>query len=521
MIMRGRVLQRGQIPASGFTLVEVLIACLLSSVVLGLAMKGFSTSQSIADQTRSKSLAAQEAAQGVREVTDILRRSAIVFYSGQPLKGSATGALNPAPAPAIVAGPGGGGPYNYPLIPAGSGIPAVFSTAPYVGAAPQLRYNIGIPTAPWGPLPTLSRAAFRFQVPGGGGPFFRDSTVAANRIHSSDPSLVANNEQTFFSAPLAYAAEAIMNPAPAAGQDNVGSMPIGWNFYVIYLAPMDIQSASDPLLPVPGASLAGKRDLGTGPIPWLRSTIPLELRVLTIRNVSAVSPSIAGDPYFGRQRYTEPGTPLPYVPSVPWDFKPGQCNYDPIAFPNNAAAPGLITTAGFTPFGLGGVTTHDTERVMGGLPHTNFNSLGNDPPTDNVFLTFLPAPLGLPGGVNANSSDRVLARWIDPDSPGGTFVRFANPMATNTLTFSAGVPNVSVPGCTPVLPGNVRYVDTIEGGFQYNDNVPVAANALVSVTTRYRTGRNLGFFFSTKSEDVSLEASVNYQTGTVIRTRRN
>jgi hypothetical protein len=276
---------------------------------------------------------------------------------------------------------------------------------------------------------------------------------------------------------------------------------------------MDITSFGDPLLPNPGMP----RDMGGDAPKWPRSTIPFELRLLSIRNISAAVGAPTA-PLWGRQVYGEPG-PAPanqIVPPVPWDFALGTCNYDPIQLADDPTAQALITAPGFLPFSgpmyVPSIGGHDSQRINGGGPHTNFGALGNDPPTAAVFTTFLP-------GFNAGNSisDRVLCRYIDPDNVNGTCIRFENPYVAQ-----AGFPHPVAAGGSPSLAGDRRYVDTIEGGFQYNANINLLPRrALVSVTTRYRTGKDLPFIFSTKSEEVSLEAAANYQNGTVLRRRRN
>lgn len=524
----------------GFTLIEVMVATLLVGIVMAMAMNGFSAAKRASDLSRSQALATEESARAVKEISDIVRRAAIVFYSGVPLKG--TSAAN-ATLTTVITVPGT--PGNVPLVTSNQVIPAIFKDTPYV-AVPQVKYSMSDPTQPIGVGAPMDRTQFRFQCYNDG--YFRDTNAVGGtkqRLRSSNPNLPTQDQ--FFSAPLLYAAEPIFSPEDTTsgvggldggvggGHDPMGSMPIGWNFYVVYLAPMDLNATpSSALCPATGGSIAAKRDLGGDPNDpgkpqWQRSTVPFELRLLTIRNVSAgTNPT---SPWFGRRPYNEPG-PAPQrqaVPPVPWDYDTGGCNYDPILLSDAGSAQSmLVTTPGYNPFNVGsGVHGVNRVRTAGAdFPHGNFRALGNDPPSNDCFsdnTCFLPtAVTGNATTLQANSSDRVIANWIDPDNPNGTFVRFENPLSGADANEGANPFNtVGNP-----LFGTQRYVNAYEGGFQYQTPMSsgaglVPVRALVSVTTRYRTGRDIAFTFSTKSEEVSLDASVNYQNNTIRRTYRN
>lgn len=523
---------RARASREGFTLVELLVAALLMGGVMAMAMQGFTTAKRSADLARSRSQGSQESTQAVEEIAGILRRSAIVFYSGLPLSGTAATdpTLNTAIANSAVDG--------MPRITSNSAIPAIFQTTPYTGAVPTVPFNMADPTKPYSTFTPMERPKFRFQAVGDG--YFRDPEQDANtkqRLHAADPNITPAWRQ-FFSAPLLYAAEPIFypadtsDPATTGGKEVNGSVPIGWNFYVVYLAPMDVGNGDSALIPVTGASTAAKRDMGGDPIndaahAWKRSTVPFELRLLTIKNVAAgVDPS---DKWFSRQSYTEPSG-RQAIPPVPWDYPQKLCNFDPILV-SDPQASSIMTPVGYAPYNPP-IANHAGSRVRWksrDFPHTNFGALGNDPPTNDCFEDghcFLSTAINVLVGfsfpatntLDGNASDRVLARWIDPDNPDGTFVRFENSRTDPKGMVPQGGGAASATG---PLNGQARYVDTIEGGYQYNGNAPLPTRALVSITTRYRTGRDIPFVFTTKSQDVSLEASYNYQQNTLIRLRRN
>lgn len=508
----------------GFTLMEVLIATALVGLVLGLALKGFARMQAMAALARSRATADHEASYAVSRIAALLKRCDIIYFNVRPLDQTPSSAFS------------GGGilPVDYlPPAPTAMHWPSqLFTLAAgtqkvlYPFGQPTQPYPSGVsnpPTAPSGFYSLHSVSDFRFFA---GTDAAKLGAGLTSRLTSNDPVATAAGASDFdkyFPSPLLYCAEAIFDThAPAgAAPDTSTRAPIGWNFYVLYLAPMELSGPNDPLAPEPiptglGLTLANiwskhgfdriKRDLGGASTPgtaWMRSTVPFELRLLTIPVVRAAkkdfSTSADTDPSstpWGGALDTD-GVPK----AAPYDYDPSlpapRVNYDPIPITMADHAYDFLTIASTNtpPYTACG------PRVLGTAEHQNYGNLGDDPPTGDVFNNLLGTP---PAGVTPTvPRDEVLARYVDPDNIHGTCVCLEN------MTMEGTHPYVNAYDTSPQWFSPGAYP---QRGLLYRQDAGYPRHALVSVTTRYRTNLAIPFQFSTSSEEVDLSALESYQS---------
>lgn len=497
--------------ARGFTLMEVLIACALVGLVLAMSMQGFMAINKVSNLSRSRMLGQSEAAKAVQEITQLLKRAHIIYFNALPLgvqsevnlAGANPNAMQNNPVIANNSAGAAAPPTALTTLAGGQqNIPYMFGSANLANLADHTVAGM------FGPANKFRRQQFR--VLNGG------ALTAGARLRSGDPSTVAGVDRDFPS-PLLYWAEATFVNAPDAANANrimSANIPRSWNFYVLYLAPMNLPRAHAALsFAGPPFNFAGdfgaRRTIAAGAPAaqrvYPRSTIPFELRLLTISNVPArktlspdnypadmpTDPSEAGSGHFL-------GAPFDHYRPGPAGSIGGQraVNYDPYALPMQAGSATtldrMVTRSGTSIWGSG-------ERVNGGGNHGNYNNIGNDPPTDAVLNYRSPA----------QATDRVLASYVDPDSVLGTTVKLGN--------------NLSAAGAGPL------WVDAYLGPHMWNTNggaIPAAPNgkapprrAMISVTTRFRNDRRIPFQFATETAEVELEALTGYQS--YVRTKRD
>jgi hypothetical protein len=233
------------------------------------------------------------------------------------------------------------------------------------------------------------------------------------------------------------------------------------------------------------------------------------------------------DPNVGR--ILAPGASLPdqaFFLEPPFDYDGrapnGQANYDPIPIrmidpPAARLDPNSLNNLFRFQSPAGATTARPASgpRIAGGGLHANFGMLGNDPPTQQA--------LGVRPGA-PEPSDVLLVPFIDPDSYPGTSCRFVN-----NLHQPPAAPNAN--GLIPLPSGGFyrRYVEMVGPACDYLENrvlslrgAPPGADeevgaygilpnrALISVTTRYRSRRDVPFQFATVQTEVSLDGVAQY-----------
>lgn len=509
--------------SAGFTLIEVLVAAGLVSVVLGLALKGFTEAKKIADITKAKVIAEEEASLGAQKLSKILKKTHIIYFDARPLAratadvptlGGLAGIRTAAP-------PGWLSGAISPIVSAGQtlGVPNV-----NLGTTTSNSYREPLRTG-WGGL-GFSRSLFFVRHLDDGTASSKDTPITNPnlRLKSGERTAggaeLADDFDRFFTSPLLYCAEATFdNAAPTGGARVEANLPVTWTFYLVYLAPMRFDKATDDghaLFPVQEAAVPGslnnRRD--KGPEGWTRATVPYELRLLTIPDVRAINiataetaPNPTAMPLPSRVGY-HLGRRLDSVSVLPFPFDvvQNEANYDPIPTPMGAATFLQMTTAS-THFGAAcgpRVKTAANDAV-----HGNWDNLGNDPPTqaalqnrahwDSTTRSFLTA-----GASITPITDTLLARYVDPDAVHGTFVRLANDQNLRNELEAKPRP----------------YMNAYGGPQRYNPQWWNAANptvsqvptrALVSVATRFRFSRQHPFAFSTESIEVDLETLTRFQ----------
>lgn len=518
----------------GFTLMELLIACGLIGVVMAMAMQAFMGLNKISNQTRSKLIASSEASKGVLEVAALIRRAHIIFYTGKPITAGTT---------VDAVGETAAGDGMDPVAWLGTNDPRTDAVPAQLGGGagglvtgPKLPYAFQqqtLPTIGNTAIENLKRGQFRFWDYNGGG-IAADATSMlvgpAHRLKTADP-YVALPYDRFFPSPLLYIAEA--NLATDGNNDGtVGDMfmPVSWTFHVVYLAPMDVSLDFTEGHPRPWESTNRQMDLAppaanapAGAKPWARSTVPFELRVLTVPGVDADK---NGTIVSTHTPVLTPNNVVEYL-DAPFDYPPNGVNYDPIAIPFIVGVPGAPPTLGaasalgaaqtFRP-GPGGppppMTLYKSAgaRVNGAL-HVNYNNVGNDPPNAAALA------IRIPGNT---PRDRVIAQYVDPDSVHGTCVRLLNNIgATPGQTASQETQHA-------VSRGQFRrYLNAYGGEYLYNHykallpagsvwstqmGAPLPKRALISVATRYRNDSRVPFQFASDQIEVDLENLVRYQS---------
>lgn len=513
----------------GFTLTEILVAASLIGVVMAMAMQAFMGLSRISEQTRSQIVAQSEASKGVHAVAALLRRAHVVYFTGRPLspgtpnfaeRGDGLQSFAAGGNVNDLVGQVGVDPVTLP-IPASLGATGLARTG-------STFYSFGVP--PTFPLtggpPVLqySKAKFRFWDWGDGA---NNATLNGNqRLRTADPA-AQRAYDLFFSSPLMYIAEAELAKDVNTAGTSDGTvanmfMPLTWTFHIVYLAPMDVKN---PQRAPAWTATARASDLAAA--GWQRSTIPFELRVMTVPGVEADLDGARAT----AQRVLPDGT----VAKPPFDYVAGNVNYHPVPVPLVVAPlAGALTPAeamavtnsrriqsAIPPAAPPPAVPASGPRVAGAVPHANYNNIGNDPPSNTVFQR---ARLGA-----AAPRDTVLAQYVDPDSVHGTFVRLLNTLGAAPHSAAGGELTHAMRGGMGVYR---KYLNAYGGEFLYNHYAALLPNplpvgmqpwdvtrgssiprrALVGVSTRYRTDSRVKFSFATETIELDLENVVRFQT---------
>jgi prepilin-type N-terminal cleavage/methylation domain-containing protein len=515
---------------AGFTLTEILVAAGLIGVVMAMAMQAFMGLTRISETTRSQIMAQSEASKGVHAVAALLRRAHVIYFSGRP--------LDPAVGnfPAARRGDrlqSAAGTFNdlvgdLNVDPSTIRIPtALGASGPGQFQTGRTFYNFTAASRDFlltdAGLQQYNVSKFRFWD--WGGDATNDTLQGAQRLRTQDPAATRAYDR-YFSSPLMYIAEAELATDNNGGaQDGTIAnmfMPLSWTFHIVYLAPMNIKDPNRP-----PSWVSTRRPMDRAAAGWNRSTIPFELRVLTIPGVES---DMDGARATGQQILPD-GT----LPKPPYDYAANNINYhpvpinwetDPAVVPRadtfRVTASRRLQPAPAAPVNAGGPRV----RAPGALPHPNYNNIGNDPPTNEVLTRGL---LNNPQGVAQRPRDVVLASYIDPDSVHGTCVRLLNTLGVAPHAAGLGEAAHVVPG--PM--GEYRkYLNAYGGEFLYNHYAALMPNplpvgvqpwdvargssiprrALVSVSTRFRTDSRVKFNFATETIELDLENVVRFQT---------
>jgi prepilin-type N-terminal cleavage/methylation domain-containing protein len=500
----------------GFTLVEVLVAAALIGVVMAMAMQAFMGLTRISNLARSRMIAASEASKGVHSVAALLRRAHVIYFTGKPIATGQTvdnaGDLNTFRANLMSAATFTG--LNDPPV---APVPNVLgASGPVPG--PAVQYAFGAVNQPLGNafMQAIPRGRFRFWDWGGTGGVNPANTLVGNaqRLQTSEPVASGMPYDRYFPSPLLYIGEATFATDATDGQ--VGSigdmyMPVSWTFYVVYLAPMDVGANA---VASPPSWTSTQRPMDRGPWGTARSTIPFELRCLTVPGVR----SGTGNPML-HQNYQTPNGVTEYL-DAPFDYAPGTVNYDPIPVTFSLDAAKALQTAQTTNRGALGTVNGSGARVAG-AHHDHYGKIGNDPPNQQALSTRL---AGAPP-----ITDKVLASWVDPDSVHGTCVRLLN-----TIGLAPGLPNAAENAHPPRggFGEYRRYLNAYGGEYLYNhyrsvvvaggvpdysvtglDTGPgIPKRALVSIATRYRNDSRVDFQYASDQIEIDLENLVRYQS---------
>lgn len=523
----------------GFSLLELLIASGLVGLVLALGVGALMEVRHVARVTQAKLEGRQEASKAVQEITTLLRRAHIIYFTGRPL-------ANFRPTNGIAGERRGLGfnRFGAESDPTTEQVPdALYDLAPLNNK--QVPYDFGNLQNPTAGV-DFEIARFRFFDFGtdgqgaGANPKF-----LAQRLRTADTT-VTDPFDRFFPSPLAYFAEAHFNRTPAppvagvGGAIDNGDLPLYWDFHVLYLAPMDTSGDNKR-----AGWLAYNTQLDTAPAGWQRSKIPFELRLLTIRGVDADRNGQLLNDSAGAGRARDPQGGLSILrPPFDYDWDGNKkANYDPIRVPATTVGLGAgetgvdfldpaktfyrwIVTPGPVP-----VTDQRSaggERVQsgsgpGGLNlHANYDNLGNDPPTQ---LALTQPSVGTPGQSWPQANDRVLASYVDPDSVHGTCVRLENNLNSDATKWQPNRYRRYLNAMSVGRFGADRDVDflfnhyvgeldpaAVSPTYDYASQRTVPRRALVSVTTRYRTNKREKFSFATETMEVELEGAVRFQS---------
>lgn len=522
---------------AGFTLTEILVAAGLIGVVMAMAMQAFMGLTRISETTRSQILAQSEASKGVHAVAALLRRAHVIYFTGRPLNpgvGNFAAARRGDRLQSSASNPNDlVGDLN--IDPQTLRIPTVLGAAgPAQFQSGTTFYNFAAGSRDFlltdAGLQQYNVSKFRFWDWGDG----TGSSEGANantlrnneRLRTQDPTATRAYDR-FFSSPLMYIAEAELatdRTAAGAQDGTIANMflPLSWTFHVVYLAPMNIKDPNRP-----PSWVSTRRAMDRAAAGWNRSTIPFELRVLTIPGVESDMDGVRQTGH----RVLADGT----VPKPPYDYVANTINYHPVPInweTDPAVTPksttfGVATTrriepAPAPPVNAGGPRV----RAAGAVPHPNYNNIGNDPPTNEVLSRAL---LNNLQGLAQRPRDVVLASYIDPDSVHGTCVRLLNTLGVSPHAAALG----EVPHNVPLAMGEYRkYLNAYGGEFLYNHYAALMPNplpvgvqpwdvtrgasiprrALVSVSTRFRTDSRVKFNFATETIELDLENVVRFQT---------
>jgi prepilin-type N-terminal cleavage/methylation domain-containing protein len=518
---------------AGFTLTEILVAAGLIGVVMAMAMQAFMGLTRISETTRSQIMAQSEASKGVHAVAALLRRAHVIYFTGRPLN---PGVGNfPAVRRGDVMQSSAGnvtdlvGDQN--VDPLTLRIPSVLgATGPGEFQAGTTFYNFTAGSRDFlltdAGLQQYNVSKFRFWD--WGADATTDTLRNNERLRTQDDNPAATRAyDRYFSSPLMYIAEAELatDRNTAGNQDGTIAnmfLPLAWTFHIVYLAPMNIKDPNRP-----PSWISTRRPMDRAAAGWNRSTIPFELRVLTIPGVEADMDGVRQT----AQRVLADGT----VPKPPYDYVANSINYhpvpinwetDPAVIPKSTTFSILtsrrIEPAPAPPVNAGGPRV----RAGGAVPHPNYNNIGNDPPTNEVLSRAL---LNNLQGAAQRPRDVVLASYIDPDSVHGTCVRLLNTLGVSPHAAAIGEAPHNVPGPMGVYR---KYLNAYGGEFLYNHYAALMPNplpvgvqpwdvtrgasiprrALVSVSTRFRTDSRVKFNFATETIELDLENVVRFQT---------
>lgn len=522
---RGRF---GRCYRRGMTLIEILISTALVGGVMAISFRGFDEIRAVTERTKSQVIAQHEATQAVKELARILKRSHVIYYDARPLGDAGfllntVGSINAASIAGLTAG-------GYRVTGSLVDVPELLRTGAPTGTVFYPSTNGPHNAAFDGAYMGVNRHDFRFLTVAtnatGGLNRFAGTTrfplMQADQTSLPMGAAAALGSDRVFSNPLLYCAEATFNTNTPAGGGEVkldSGLPMTWTFRLVYLAPMrfdpdDPRDVGDGLLPLRAPNTPGdRRDrIQNGVANGIyRSNLPLELRVMTIPDVRAIFSGATAPPAVSNSNYFIWGrrADLKSIYPFPMDAAAGRVNYDPVALDMvaqslNAESTGQrILDAAGTLMAL--ATPASGPRVRLGQPHPNFGYIGNDPPTQDALNT-RGEWTGVGFGPARAITDVVLARYVDPDSVGGTCVRLAN-----------GNRALGIPA---VVPGSDRnYVNAYAGPQRWRPGLQLPKRALVSVATRYRTARRIPFSFGSESVEVELTAMNRFHV--VDRLRRN
>lgn len=507
---------------AGFTLVEVLVAAGLVSVVLALALKGFTEAKKIADITKAKVIAEEEASLGAQKLAKLMRRLHVIYFDARPLLKIDTDPTAVGNLTSIRAGSPPGWLTGGTAIP-GLGVPEVF-----LGTTTNDNYRspVSIGIGPMVAGSGVARSAFWVRhLTDSDGTEDAAVTLPARRLKSGERKMPGNADldfafDRFFTSPLMYGAEATFDAAaPVGGVTQDAHLPMTWTFYLAYLAPMrfDANDAGHALFPVQETdatkSPLHQRDQGNS--GWVRATIPYELRLLTIPdvravNITAADPDAPADPTNAtltsrigllKGRRIDAASVL----SFPFDVKKDKANYDPIPLRATAANYADMTQTGNAYYGDASFA-----RVAGpstgtsGYIHGNWDNVGNDPPTQEALTNRAHWNGTAFDAVLTPITDTLLARYVDPDAVHGTFVRLANEQDLINELETKPRPYLNAYG------GPQKYNPQWWAGANPTTSAP-PRRGLVSVATRFRFSRQHPFSFSTESIEVDLDTLVKFQ----------
>lgn len=514
----------------GFTLPELLIGAALGTLILGLALRGFSEIVRAVAVSRSRFEATQHANTGIARLSESLRRAHVFFYAARPLREQNT----------VISGRPGQHAQRDPL-------PAALLDSPNLGTTfrpPTTNAGHGNGTA-WLAGAGVSKRRFRFTFgdddPSGGGEVEYLLRVAPGK-RTGDP--LADR----FPGPLAYFAVADFKRTKSNDETNPHALlPRSWTFHVLYVAPMNLQandanfsSATDPRdhLPPP------VRDNN-----FARTAVPHELRMLTIPDVAAGAPAAPANYTCTTADTSIPGHPVAYDSTVgriiapgvaaggeprfldpPFDYDgmkdDGRANYDPVPIPMPgtgvpAASYAADTTTGLfrflQPAGGRAARPPSGPRIRGAGLHSNFGMVGNDPPTAEALANRIP-PLDPPGATVRPITDTLIMAYVDPDSVEGTSVRFVNNLAEPSTAADAAGRAQWASGAR-----YHRFVETIGPECPYFENRvhgllgPGGASTsvgalgmrpnrlLISAAVRYRSRRDIPFAFANVQSEIPLD----------------
>ena len=521
----------------GFTLMEVLVATALTGIVMALAMAGFAQVQKISSMTQSRSVGRDVANLAIQKLAPLFKRASIIFFTGMP--------LNDQPLDNF--GVNVSGNLKDSAMPRGALPPFLLNTVPggrvkYQFGLSSPLVNLTTPISSWPSPNNMQLSQFRFwddsPSAGAGGVNFLGGGGSANayRLRTANPN-AATDFDTYFPSPLAYFAEANFDDRDvgAVGTSTLiaSNIPLSWNIYVLYLAPMNITNPHDALVPVSGASNAATRDLAksSGATPtWARSTIPLELHLFTAPFVpaAAVTGGVAQQwnaltPYGLNLSPSDPANPQ--IAIAPFEYTKNKCNFDPLPLDVSGYRTFLQNSpAGYWPASYGRV-----DGEAGNNIHSNFSNIGNDPPDDAVFTkadtfysTLTPGQPGINNGQSLGNSlagaptrcsDVVIARYIDPDDVHGTCVRLNNPTATAAVRpyYNAYTTLHDTTGGSGAAPD--------DRGYLYRSGLGAPSRIFLSVATRYRSSNSVPFQFATSSVELDLEQLNRYQMSCANRSK--